>query len=213
MKPDQTMGRFSLFIEQDPDVESPDSWGDEDLILYAETSRHYKIGLREEIGLDATDYMQWGAGYWAEQIEDLDPNDPEEAADIADILEEWKATYSADWKVYPIRLTDLGSRGSELCFCEYDRHNGFVFVRDGLADLEKLAAVVDPSIGITNPKELAECLLAAWNQYLSGDIWWFRIEDEHGDVVDSCGGFYGYESCEEDGKSTLEHYAKKGAEQ
>lgn len=29
------------------------------------------------------------------------------------------------------------------------------------------------------------------NQYVSGDVYWFTIEDEEGNTVDSCGGFYG----------------------
>ena len=29
------------------------------------------------------------------------------------------------------------------------------------------------------------------NQYVSGDVYYFVIEDEDGDIVDSCGGFYG----------------------
>ena len=30
-----------------------------------------------------------------------------------------------------------------------------------------------------------------FNQYLNNDVYGFTIEDEDGNVIDSCGGFYG----------------------
>jgi hypothetical protein len=32
-----------------------------------------------------------------------------------------------------------------------------------------------------------------YDQYLSGDVYWFKKVDENGEVLDSCGGFYGYD--------------------
>lgn len=43
-----------------------------------------------------------------------------------------------------------------------------------------------------------------WNQYLSGDVWGFVIEDENGNHVDSCWGFYGREYAEQEAKSALQ---------
>ena len=37
----------------------------------------------------------------------------------------------------------------------------------------------------------ARSLIDEWNLYLSGQVYGFTIEDSYGDVIDSCGGFYG----------------------
>ena len=42
-----------------------------------------------------------------------------------------------------------------------------------------------------------------YDQYLRGDIWWFAIKDEDDAIIDSCGGFYGYDYCEEEAKIAL----------
>lgn len=41
----------------------------------------------------------------------------------------------------------------------------------------------------------AKGYVETWNQYLSGDVWGFVIEDADGEHVDSCWGFYGLEYC------------------
>lgn len=47
-----------------------------------------------------------------------------------------------------------------------------------------------------------------WNQYLSGDVWGYVVEDSAGDHLDSCGGFYGLDYCREEAKSSAESHAK-----
>ena len=37
----------------------------------------------------------------------------------------------------------------------------------------------------------AETLIKTWNQYLSGNVYSFLIEDENNEFIDSCGGYYG----------------------
>jgi len=50
------------------------------------------------------------------------------------------------------------------------------------------------------------------NQYLRGEVYWWRIEDEDEDVVDSCGGYYGEDECRKDGEEALRHLSKEPAE-
>lgn len=42
-----------------------------------------------------------------------------------------------------------------------------------------------------------------YDQYLTGDVYGFVIEDEKGDVKYSCGGFYGADHCREEGEAML----------
>lgn len=45
--------------------------------------------------------------------------------------------------------------------------------------------------------------VSEWNQYLSGDVWGIVIEDDEGNEVDSCWGFYGREYAETEAKQML----------
>ncbi len=47
------------------------------------------------------------------------------------------------------------------------------------------------------------------NQFVSGDVWGYVIEDEVGEVIDSCWGFFGYDYCEKEAKEILTHLAVK----
>ena len=52
-------------------------------------------------------------------------------------------------------------------------------------------------------RKAAESHVECWNQYLSGDVWGYVIEDEDGEHVDSCWGFYGEDYCQEEGEAAL----------
>jgi hypothetical protein len=43
-----------------------------------------------------------------------------------------------------------------------------------------------------------------WNQYLSGDVWGYIVEDENGERVASCWGFFGREDVEAEGRRAAE---------
>ena len=45
--------------------------------------------------------------------------------------------------------------------------------------------------------------IKTYNQYLTGDVWGYVIEDEEGNHIESCFGFYGYDYCEEEAKSII----------
>lgn len=52
-----------------------------------------------------------------------------------------------------------------------------------------------------------------YDQYLTGDVWYYKIEDEDGEVIDSCGGFYGSDYAEKEAKEQLEwHIEDRKAE-
>lgn len=47
-----------------------------------------------------------------------------------------------------------------------------------------------------------------FDQYLTGDVWGYVIEDDDGNHLDSCWGFYGQDFCEQEAQSALEHCQK-----
>jgi hypothetical protein len=69
---------------------------------------------------------------------------------------------------------------------------GFVFVAKKEWRLRKSA------------RKAALSKVAEWNQYLSGDVWGCIVEDDDGNEVDSCWGFYGREYAESEGKRMLD---------
>jgi len=48
----------------------------------------------------------------------------------------------------------------------------------------------------------------AFNQYLRGDVWTYTIEDQSGETVGGCSGFYGLDHCEREAKEEAEHLNK-----
>lgn len=42
-----------------------------------------------------------------------------------------------------------------------------------------------------------------YDKYLTGDVWGFIVEDESGEHLDSCWGFYGEEYCRQEGEDAL----------
>lgn len=42
-----------------------------------------------------------------------------------------------------------------------------------------------------------------YNQYLTGDVWGYIIEDDAGEQLDSCWGFYGAEYCKQAAEEAL----------
>lgn len=50
---------------------------------------------------------------------------------------------------------------------------------------------------------VAQSLVDEWNTYLCGDVWGYVIEDEDGEHVHSCWGFYGEKFCETEAKQAL----------
>lgn len=47
------------------------------------------------------------------------------------------------------------------------------------------------------------------DQYVSGDVYGYDVLDSNGESLDSCWGFYGLESVEEQARSAVEFYTKK----
>lgn len=54
---------------------------------------------------------------------------------------------------------------------------------------------------------LLEAEIKELDQYLTGDIYHYRIEN-NGEDVDSCGGFYGYDDCLKEAKGTVDWHFK-----
>jgi len=52
-----------------------------------------------------------------------------------------------------------------------------------------------------------------YDQYLTGDVYFYTIKDEAGEVIDSCGGFFGEEDAKSEGASALKYLNENEAEE
>jgi hypothetical protein len=52
-------------------------------------------------------------------------------------------------------------------------------------------------------KKILRAEVAVYDQYISGDVWYFVIKNDEGDVVESCGGFFGHDAVTEAAQESL----------
>lgn len=63
-----------------------------------------------------------------------------------------------------------------------------------------------PRLSKKRIEQIGKCLtkeIEMMDKYLSGDVWCYVIENEEGDVLDSCGGIYGYNEAEKMAKEAM----------
>lgn len=56
-----------------------------------------------------------------------------------------------------------------------------------------------------------EAEVKVYDDYLTGEVYGYVIEDDDGEEIDSCWGFYGEEDCEQSGQAALEYLTKRAA--
>ena len=107
--------------------------------------------------------------------------------------------------ILPLYLYDHG--GITMRTGEFSDHwdsgqVGFIFARreDVLAEYGKKR--ISQKLRDEVTKRL-EAEVKEYDQYLTGDVWGYIIEDHHGEELDSCWGFFGREWCEEAAKLFL----------
>jgi hypothetical protein len=94
---------------------------------------------------------------------------------------------------------------------------GFIFIsKDAAAEEFTWWSEQWDHVTDNHPTKILEKLLAGevetYDQYLTGDVWGYVIEDDDGEHIDSCWGFYGREYCEEEAKSIMANIEKQEKE-
>jgi hypothetical protein len=100
---------------------------------------------------------------------------------------------------------DLTMRTSDTEFRACDAHGwdwglvGFIYAtQEQIA--KEFEGTPDP---VAAAQALLECEVETYDQYSRGDVWGVVIDDEDGELVDSCWGFYGYQYAKEEGERML----------
>ena len=126
----------------------------------------------------------------------------------------------ANWAVYlPVYLYDHSVRRvSTSSFLGRAQHAewdsgqvGFIYVtRENI--LKEFGTGKKLAVSKRIKDQVVKCLTSeveVYDQFLAGDVYGYVIEDENGENVESCWGFYGEKYCKEEATSVLEHLAKK----
>lgn len=119
-------------------------------------------------------------------------------------------TESSDYLSLPLYLYDHGgiSIRTRSFPCLFDSGQvGVIFVSRDKLKTEHLAHKTDAEI-----YEYLSNEVKIYDQYLNGDNYFYQIEDQFGNCLDSCSGFIGKESAIDDGTSLFKHYVAQAVE-
>lgn len=176
---------LTLEIKQDTDPMSPREW--DNLGFMVCFHRRYNLG--DESRLHSQDFSGW-----------------------ADIEKHLRKEYGAEI-ILPLYLYDHGgiTISTDPFSCPWDSGRvGVIY-----ATRAKILEAYETKRLTKKVRERAtECLKAeveAYDQFLRGDVWGFVIEDENGEHIDSCWGFFGEDYCREQGESVLKWHQEKAA--
>jgi len=97
------------------------------------------------------------------------------------------------WK--PLYLYDHGNISiSNHKTCRWD--SGFIGIH---------YIIDDGSMTLENQYKALQVELEVYDQYLRGDVYWFATETKDGDLIDSCGGFFGYQAVLEEAQASIDY--------
>jgi hypothetical protein len=88
--------------------------------------------------------------------------------------------------------------------CPWDSGQvGFVFAT--MKEIVSTWKELSKEEAIEKAKMVLEAEVKTFDQYLTGDVWYYTIEDENENHLDSCGGFYGFDFCVEQAKDSVDY--------
>jgi len=189
-----TLNGITLKIEQDELAQSPREW--DNLGTMVCWHNRYNLGDKHtfEDSHDFLSELAWsldgGSTYEWEELQDM--SDSELLAFVR----------SLKTMILPVYMYDHGdvSLSVEPYSCRWDSGQvGWVY-----ATHDKLVKEYQQYFRKGGKKKLKRsdyeraerCLKAeveTYGQYVNGEVYWFGIEDENGELIDSCGGFFGYD--------------------
>jgi hypothetical protein len=70
--------------------------------------------------------------------------------------------------------------------------------------VDKLANLGLADKSVEEVKQMLADEVKFFSAYLNGDCYCYEVEDENGEVIDSCCGFYNFNECQQAGQSALD---------
>ena len=90
--------------------------------------------------------------------------------------------------------------------CQWDSGQvGFIYAtREAVLEAYGKKRISKKTLRAVEASLVAE--VKTYDQYLTGDVWGYVIEDDQGKHLDSCWGFFGREFCEQQANRQLHHW-------
>ena len=133
---------------------------------------------------------------------------PLTAEDCRDALREGKA-FLDGYYIFPVSIYDHSGIALSLGRSHgWDYSNGDAFLC--------VKRMKGWSWAKSKAEERAEALVDTWNEYLSGEVYGFVSEDEYGEQIDSCWGYYGEDGIKDaivEAKDIIDYHLKRKAEE
>jgi hypothetical protein len=179
---------LTVNIYQDEDAQSPEEWGNDDLYLLA-----------------------WHRAFEVTRPGFKRPDDVLEYANDDDCDDDRviKASIRADYHVFP--LTAYIHSGVALYL-----GNAALAHDPGGWDTSRVGIVLVSRAEWGDEdaaRKAAVSLVEEWNQYLSGDVYGYVVQDEEGHEVESCWGFYGIDAVKDEARGVAKACADKRDEE
>ena len=184
------IGKYLIEVERDNTPDSPRSWDN----LGKMVCFHRKYNLGDKHNYKFTDYENW-----VEQKQDIIKNE-----DVCVIL----PIYMYDHSGITIKTTPFG--------CNWDSGQiGWIFISKERVRNEFSVKRISKKLKERITGYL-ENEVKTYDQYLSGDVYMFRIYEvktcelghEHKEMLDSCCGYYGEDVCMNEAEDIVETYMK-----
>lgn len=173
---------YVITIEQDEDVESPRDFQDNLGTMLCWHNRYnlgdnvkygysYRAGKTDLNFYDVEDFNEW-----------LKENKKQVLVMLPLILYDHSGLAMSTTRQYPFN-------------CPWDSGQvGWIFVTKDQVRKEYKVKRITKQLKNKITSYL-ESEVETYNQYLQDDVYWFCVEDSEGNMIDSCGGYYGYDEC------------------
>lgn len=197
------MSKFTARIEQDTDAENPRK--DRDCFghmvcwhsrydLGDEMPRETPAAFLRQFAIELDPRTEDRIAYWEETRgwSNKDGSSNKKLIDerVADIIDEVLTQQIVSLNLYLYDHSGITMRTSPFCCPRDSGQVGLIYVTR-----DEILKEYDKKVLTQRLRDRAQALLQSeveeYDQYLTGDIWWYNIEDAEGNMVDSCGGFYG----------------------
>lgn len=209
----------TLKIEQDEFDNNPREW--DNLGTMVCWHRNYKLGDEQpkmsggawmhmklvELDMERRDKDGYYTEAWEDFVYDLERDEPAARAKAGKMLHD-------KWIVLPLYLYDHSglsmstSRGGWPFTCPWDTSTvGFIYVtKDKVREEFGWKRITRK-----RHERIVEYLrneVSTYNQHLTGDVWYYIIEDDDGEYLESIGGLFGYDYAKEEGERELARFNK-----
>lgn len=190
----ETVGKYTVNIIPDECAESPREW--------------------DNLGTIYSNHRNWNPdGHTMDEI----------LKDDAEYIQDLRSDFKRDYVYFAIHMMDHSSYAFSLASIDAKRNNyagyymGFDCGTFGVMAVSK--AKIRQEYGCKRiTKKIMErvesCLngeIKTFEAYANGYVYGFEVEDENGDVIDSCWGFFDSDDAMEQGKDSAKYYMEHEA--